>query len=103
VDCQSYEDPKRLRISFKSLGVALFPHEPVQSPLRDMTEGRVPEVVSKRGCFCEVRIRKSVRRAASGLDPLSKPPGDLGDLEGVGEPIVENVAFGRTDDLADLC
>src|SRR5262245_25345918 len=32
---------------------------------------------------------------------FGQPPGDLGDLQGVGKAVVEDVPFGGTDDLSD--
>ncbi len=84
----------------------LAPGEAVEDLLAEVPEGRVPEVVGEPGRLDDVRVAAAElvehgREGGVGHQPFGDGAGDLGDLEAVGEPVVEQARPARADDLGD--
>jgi hypothetical protein len=98
----------------QALGVALepvgqrepMPGEPVELLLAEVAERWVPEVVREGGGLHDVEVAAAEvvdqrREVRVGVDPLGDRAGDLGDLEAVGEPVVQQPGPAGADDLRD--
>src|SRR5687767_9552615 len=56
---QLRDDPERLRVALKSVGIACSHDQPIQFLLNDVAEGRVTQVVTQRCCLSNVSIQPS--------------------------------------------
>jgi len=103
--CESCHYAERLRIPLESPQQTATSRNFPQLFLRDMSERRVPKVVGQGGSFDDIRINSSQLLRCSlwaGAELFGNPPGNLGNLKGVGQSIVEYVGVFRSDNLCDL-
>lgn len=107
-DLGAGDDPVRLGVALEAVGQPeALPGQPVEHPLPQMPERRVPEVVRERGGLHHLRVAAAellqqvpVRRV--GRQPLRDRPGHLGHLQAVGEPVVhQQPGTTRADHLGD--
>ncbi len=101
------DDPQALRVALEAVGQAEpVPGEPVELLLAEVAERRVAEVVGEPGRLDDVRVAAAElveQRGEPGVGghPLGDRAADLGDLEAVGEPVVQQPGAAGADDLGD--
>ena len=78
-------------------------HKTIELPFRDMAERRMSEIVGEAGRRGHLGLDVTLRHAGRilGDQLLREPPRDLGDLQRVGQAVVEDATFERSDDLRD--
>lgn len=72
--------------------------------LDDMAEGWMPEVVCKTGSFNRIFVQVACRLdlvSISSTEIGCQPPSNLGDLQGMCQSIMENVALGSVNNLSN--